>query len=176
VDRTGRLVSKARGVFSINEPYLLAEPGLGIVGDVVASPGPLALIRVDPPARIARRVDGLFADGWSGPRAGLTQFAPLPGGARRVRVRVSRQGWGGADVPGRVTITAGPLRMTEAGPTVGKATARRAWTVHSGQARTFDIPVPPAPFRIEVVTPTFSPAQFGQPDTRQLGAQLSFAP
>jgi hypothetical protein len=35
--------------------------------------------------------------------------------------------------------------------------------------------VPPSPVRVVVrIAPTFSPAQFGLPDERQLGAQVSF--
>jgi hypothetical protein len=175
VNEAGRLVPKGSGE-SVDEPYVLTDPNLGIVGEVVARPGPLALVRVRPPLRIASSVDGLYADGWSGPQAGLTQYEPLPGGARRMQVRVSRAGWTGADVPGRVTIAAGPLRQTDGTPTLGEPTATREWTVHSGQTRTFDLPVPSAPFRVEVrVSPTFSPAQFGQGDTRELGVQLAFS-
>jgi hypothetical protein len=175
---SGRLVPEAGvGNLPVVEPYVLTDPNVGIVGEVVAQPGPLALIRVDPPLRIESRVDGLYADGWSGAQAGLSRFAPLPGGSRRVRVGVSREAWTGADVPGRVTISAGPLRPTESGSALARVTATREGTIHSGQLRAFSIPVPPAPFRIEVhVTPTFSPAQFGQPDTRQLGARITFAP
>jgi hypothetical protein len=92
-------------------------------------------------------------------------------------VRASREGWTGADTPSSVTISAGPVAMVNGEPTLARKTAVRNWVVHSGQTRTFDLPVPPPPFRIEVaVSPTFSPAQFGQPDARQLGVQLSFAP
>jgi hypothetical protein len=67
--------------------------------------------------------------------------------------------------------------MVNGEPTLARKTAVRSWVIHSGRERTFVLPVPPAPFRIEVaVSPTFSPAEFGQPDTRQLGVQLSFAP
>jgi hypothetical protein len=67
--------------------------------------------------------------------------------------------------------------MIDGAPTLGRPTATREWTVHSGQTRTFDLPVPRAPFRVEVrVSPTFSPAQYGQGDTRQLGVQLAFSP
>jgi hypothetical protein len=175
---TGRLVPKVgRPVDSIDEPYVLADPSLGIVGDVVAKPGPLALIRVEHPVRVASAVDGIYADGWSGPQASLSQYKPFADGARRVRIRISREGWGGPDVPGRVTITVGPLRMTEAGPTIARVTATRTWTVHSAQGRAFVLTVPTPPFRLEVrVTPTFSPAQFGLPDARQLGAQVAFSP
>jgi hypothetical protein len=178
IDANGRLLPKAgTRPDTVDERYLLADPSLGIVGEEIARPGPLALIRIDPPARLGRAVDGVYPDRWSGPHAALTQYAPLPGGGRRLRVEVSRVGWGGPDVPGRVSISVGPVRMTDAGPTLARVTAIRQWTVHSGLTRSFDLAVPRGPFRVEVrITPTFSPAQFGQPDTRQLGAQLSFAP
>lgn len=177
IDASGRLVGKRDADVSVDEPYLLADPGLGVVGEVVAQPGPVALIRVDPPARIGSSLDGVYDDRWSGPRAGLSQYAPLAGGARRIKVEVSRAGWSGPDVPGRVDIEVGPLRIGDAGPAIARVTASRRWTVHSNVARTFVLPVPPMPFRVEVrVTPTFSPAQFGHADTRQLGAQLTFSP
>ena len=50
----------------------------------------------------------------------------------------------------------------------------RRWVVHSLTQRTFAFEVRP-PVRVELhVHPTFSPSQFGLPDTRQLGAQVSF--
>jgi hypothetical protein len=177
IDGRGHLVPETGGDVRVDEPYLLTDPALGLVGDVVAQAGPLALIRINPPARIGSRLDGVYADRWSGPSAGLSQYEPLAGGARRIKVEVSRAGWGGPDVPGKVEIDVGALRMTEAGPALTRVTASRRWTVHSSLARTFVLPVPPAPFRVEVrVTPTFSPAQFGHGDARQLGAQLTFAP
>jgi hypothetical protein len=176
VDADGRLTPKGAGS-AATEPYVLADPGLGIVGDVIARPGPLALIRVSRPLRVGSSVNGVHPDGWSGPSASLTQYMPLPASSRRMRVRVSRAGWTGQDVPSRVAIAVGPVKMTEGGPTLARTTATREWVVHSGLTRTFDIPVPPAPFRIEVtVSPTFSPAQFGQADARQLGVQLAFEP
>ena len=175
---SGRLLPKPgeESTF-IDEPYVLADPNLGIVGQVVARPGPLALIRASRPIRISRAAEGIYADGWSGPLAALSQYSPLPHGARRVRVTVSRQAWVGPDVPGHVTVATGPLRMTENGPALARTTAKREWTVHSQRARAFILPVPPAPFRLEVrVTPTFTPSQFGSGDTRQLGAQVVFEP
>jgi Dolichyl-phosphate-mannose-protein mannosyltransferase len=176
VDSSGRLVPKAGGR-PIDEPYLVADPALGIAGTVVAKPGLLALIKVDRPVHVENRTDGVYTDGWSSSLAGFTQYAPLPNGARRMSVRTSREGWSGADTPSRVTISAGPVKMVNGEPTLARTTAVRNWVVHSGQTRTFVLPVPPAPFRIEVaVARTFSPAQFGQADARQLGVQLSFAP
>jgi len=54
-------------------------------------------------------------------------------------------------------------------------TQRRNWTIHSGASRTFHPPTPPPPFRATVhVAPTFSPADYGLSDTRQIGAWITF--
>jgi hypothetical protein len=51
----------------------------------------------------------------------------------------------------------------------------RHWVVHWLAQRSVVFDIPPPPVRVEIqVTPTFSPSQFGQADTRQLGAQVSF--
>jgi hypothetical protein len=78
-----------------------------------------------------------------------------------------------------VTIKAGPLVIRNAQPTIREPAASRTWTVRSGRARSFILPTPKSPFRVEInVDPTFSPATYGHADGRQLGAQLElrFAP
>jgi hypothetical protein len=65
-----------------------------------------------------------------------------------------------------------PLR----GPRAGQATVTRTWTLHSGRGHLFTLSTPNQPFTVTVhIDPTFSPSQFGQADTRQLGAQVSFS-
>ena len=64
----------------------------------------------------------------------------------------------------------------EAGTPDGTVKARRRLVIHSSQEQQVEIPVQPPPFRILVtVSPTFTPADFGSSDTRQLGAELRFA-
>jgi hypothetical protein len=47
--------------------------------------------------------------------------------------------------------------------------------IHTGSARVFTIPTPRRRFQVRIhIAPTFSPSQFSQPDTRQLGAQVAF--
>jgi hypothetical protein len=49
--------------------------------------------------------------------------------------------------------------------------------LHRLEQRSFTFETPRPPIRAIVhVDPTFSPSQFGQVDTRQLGAQVSFSP
>ena len=84
-------------------------------------------------------------------------------------VEAGRAGWTGQDTPSQVTIAVERLD--------GRPVSRARWIVHSGLKRTFRLRTPPAPYRVKVgVERTFSPAQFGQADTRQLGVQLAFRP
>ena len=88
---------------------------------------------------------------------------------------IGRRAWAGPDVPGKVVIRVG--RPSSSGPELTRVLAVRRWTVHRLDQRTFTFDTPPPPVRVVVnVDPTFSPAQFpGSTDTRQLGAQVTFA-
>ena len=67
------------------------------------------------------------------------------------------------------------VRGSDRQPGIGRVTAVRRWIVAAGAHRTFTIPTPRPPFRIEVsVSPTFSPSDYGSFDRRELGAQLGF--
>jgi hypothetical protein len=84
-------------------------------------------------------------------------------------VRVSRAAWGGADRPSPVRIEARSLRS-------GRLLAERTWVVHSLGTRTFHLGRLQEPYRVTVlVKRTFSPADFGLADQRQLGAQVVFS-
>jgi hypothetical protein len=92
-------------------------------------------------------------------------------------VSVSRLGWLGPSKPAQVRIRVGALvEGKDKQPAMGRVTAVRRWVVDSGKARTFYIPTPRPPIRVDVhISPTFSPADYGQSsDTRQLGAQIGF--
>jgi hypothetical protein len=87
-------------------------------------------------------------------------------------VTVSRSGWTGPDVPSKVEIKLGKPTATG----LSKISGTRSFTVHSKTMKRFRFAVGSAPFRVQIhVENTFSPAEFGQPDTRQLGARVSFA-
>jgi hypothetical protein len=166
IDARGRLVSVEDGRRPLFTRYVVAEPAVGIAGEEVAHSDRLVLYRVRGPLRIKDHIDGVFADGWSGPNATYTKYAQSPG---TVRVDVGRAGWGGPDTPGRVTIEVKRLDT-------GRRVASAHWVVHSLLKRTFRLKAPAAPFRVNVrVQPTFSPADYGAGDQRQLGAQLAFA-
>jgi hypothetical protein len=132
---------------------------------------PFALYAVKPPPRIASSSSGIAGDGWMSSDATYTSFAGASRG--KVAVVLSRAAWRGPDVPGHVKVTIARRR----GSSPGKPIATRTFTIHSGKTRKLLLPAPAGPYTVSVhIAPTFSPSQFGQSDTRQLGATVYFAP
>jgi hypothetical protein len=118
----------------------------------------------------------VYQDSWMADFAAFTHYA-TPRRAGRLEVLISRQGWGGPSPPGRVTITVGVLGKLNGAPAITRVVESKTWTVRSGTARSFTLPTPKAPYRLEIrVTPTFSPTQYGEADPRQLGAQVQISP
>jgi hypothetical protein len=138
------------------------------------------VVPIVPGAQPGRPPDlaGVDPDGWMGSDATYTQWsAPFDQGGY-ARVTVSRQPWGGPDVPGHVTMTVSTVEYDKHLNLVERRVfSRRAWTVHSKEQRTFLLPTPAPPFRVHVhVTPTFVPHRLDPrvADTRHLGAKILF--
>lgn len=155
--------------------YAVAAERLGVSGETLARNGELALYRLDPPARLRRTITGVYADGWMSADAALTQFTTPSDRPAQLRVTVSRAAWGGPDVPGRVLLRLGTVVERDGRAQIGNVLATRSWIAHSGKTRIFKVNTPAPPFRVELnVSPTFSPSEFGQDDTRQLGVTVGF--
>jgi Dolichyl-phosphate-mannose-protein mannosyltransferase len=168
---TGELVT-ASG--PIDLPLAVTDASVELAGRPLVRHGRLALYRVEPPLRVAAATEGVYGDRWTGPFAAYTRFASAGDAPGRLRVRLSRAGWGGKDVPGNVGVRVGPVGLKGGQAQILRVTAKRDWVAHSGTSRTFTLPTPPPPFRLEIrVDPTFSPSTFGLGDTRQLGVQAS---
>ncbi len=141
-------------------------------GRLLAQAGRLSLYRVDPTLRLASLLGGLYGDGWMASDAALTHYAK-PDGPGSLRVRVSRASWRGPSPPAAVTVKVGPLGAANGAPTIRRVTASSVATIRSGATRRFTLPAPGVPYRLEIhVGSTFSPSDYGSPDTRQLGAQV----
>jgi hypothetical protein len=156
--------------------YAIDVPG-GSPGALVAAGGPseypLALYRIKHPLRVASTSEGVFGDGWMGDSASFSVFGSSRNRPARLTLTLGRAGWGGPDVPGHVLILVG--KPASASGKLVRVYDVRRWVLHRLAQRTFTFDARP-PVRVEVhVRPTFSPSQFGQPDTRQLGAQVSFS-
>jgi hypothetical protein len=148
--------------------YFVAPRTYAIAGHVVARQAYWVLYRTRAPVRLASRVEGVAPDGWIGRRASDTVYRASRTSSSRMTLRVSRSSWGGPDRPSSVLIEARALQT-------GRLLAKRAWVVHSLGTKTFHLGRLPEPYRVSVSVPrTFSPADFGLADQRQLGAQVTF--
>jgi dolichyl-phosphate-mannose-protein mannosyltransferase len=172
VDRSNGLIAVVPPA-PITEPYAVVSRDVRLSGRLLAANGPLALYRLKQPPRLATATDGVYGDGWTGADAAYSQYDGPPGRTGTIRVIVSRRAWAGPDVPSKVEIDVKALRPGRAASP--RPVAPRSWVAHTGEERSFQIPAPQAPFRVRIhVDPTFSPSQFGFPDARQLGVQVSF--
>ena len=174
---TGRIVPQP-GIEGASDAirYVVAPTSVKFAGRLLAKQEWLALYRINLPMRLATHLGGVYPDSWMADFAAFTYYAK-PARAGRLQVRVSREGWGGPSPPGRVTINVGLLGNLNGTPGISQVMASRTWTVRSGTARVFTLPTPKAPYRLEIrIDPTFSPANYGQPDIRQLGAQVQISP
>ena len=146
--------------------YAVAARNVQLAGSRIGETAEYALYRITQPLRIAGRDDGIYADGWTGASATHTQFW-MPGNRPgRVKVHLSRTNWDGPDVSGKVRLT------VQRG---GRRFAQDTTVLHRLEEKVVELPVPKPPFRVDLrVSPTFSPAQFGRGDGRQLGAQVRF--
>jgi hypothetical protein len=183
--------------------YAVTNEGVNLVGRVVevqqhyvgGAASPWTLFRVTRPMRLLNSVEGIFPDGWigktrvyskepGGPNyatSAYTQFATPGNRPGYLVVVVSRQG-GGKEVPARVRVRVGTVRLdpTSFGfnsPLIDKVITERRLYVRRNLYKEFVIPAPPAPFRAELkVAPLFSPHDLNPAngDRRVLGAQVSY--
>jgi hypothetical protein len=176
----------ARGLLwpSADVDYVVVTPGIDPVGTLVREERNLRLFRIEQPLRLAHAQTGILGDGWTVcekpgckvAKGAYSQYSTPGNRPGYAIVFVSRAGWTGPDAPATVQVRVGRLEIgDDRQPHLGRVTARRTWTIHSGIQRTFFIPTPKPPYRIEVgVGPTFCPCSFGSSDRRRLGAQVSF--
>jgi len=171
---TGRVVSSSPELAQAR--YVIADRALALAARPLQTVGGVVLYAVRPPLRATSALEGVAPDSWMGSEAGYDRYVTRGGRPGTLTVSVSRDAWGGTDKPARVVIEVGPLEPGPDGlPRIARVTARQTWTVHSLTSRTFYLPTPTPPFRAEIeIAPTFSPADYGRPDTRQLGAQVAF--
>jgi len=140
-----------------------------IVGKPVPSPG-LSIVRVTPPLRIERAVDGVTPDGWMVNHSRFIQYSGRPGTATVV---ASRRGACG-DVPASpLTVRLARVRIDEnAQPAVGKILATKHVLIRSAPCDSTPIRFKAKPpFIIDVTSSkTFRPLN----DTRDLSVQVNY--
>jgi hypothetical protein len=174
IGKNGRLTSATS--VPIGAPYAVADRTLLLAGTALAHRGDKILYAARRPLVLRSRLRGVSPDGWMGSAATYDRYSTPGGRPGTLRTEVSRAVWGGPDRPGHVVVAIGPVATSPAGSAMTAVTARRKWTIHSLEARAFELRTPPPPFEVRIsIRPTFSPADYGGTDTRQLGAQVGFA-
>ena len=145
---------------------------------------PQSRIRIEHPLRLRSSEAGLYSDGWVGATheadivtASYNRFE-TPGDRRSTMiVTVSKKGWCGKNVPGKVTIQVGTLALgQQRNGVLDRVTAERRWVVNSCEEKTFTIPAPPPPFHVDVaIDGTFVPHDLDptSSERRRLGAMVS---
>lgn len=178
-DRHGRLAGDP------GYDFVLAETSIDLVGRVLDAKGGWRLYRIERPLRLRSSQGGIYSDGWVGSQhpanvvsASYNRFETPGSQPSTMLVTVSKKGWCGKNVPGKVLIQVGPLALGQQGNGVlQRATQERRWVANSCQERAFRIPAPPPPFHVEVtIDGTFVPHDLDptQSERRRLGAKVSF--
>ncbi len=123
-------------------PALLVDPRFEVAGRRRGASSALVLYdRVASPIRLVSATEGVFRDGESSAYAAYDRW---PRGARTVRIAIARPA--GSDPVG-VHVRVGTLTSNGPGPAMGRVTATKDVELRSG---TIAVPVPRAPFRVEV--------------------------
>jgi hypothetical protein len=163
--RTG-LIATATGA-QPRPPYAVADTtGMSLAGNLIAQSGRLGLFRLDGPLRLGAAWEGFQEGGWIGTDASYTQYWNARNARGLMAVEVSRAGVPKQVPPTRVRVLIQGL--------AGSTRIRETLTIRSGQMRTMRLATPRPPFRVRVhAERTFSPADYGELDTRQLGARVS---
>jgi hypothetical protein len=105
--------------------YMVADSGITPVGKVVARKKHFGgrgartwtLVKITPPLRLRRTIDGVYPDGWGAPNTALNQFSFGSQAPRKIKVHVFRTG-AARRYPATVRVTLGSLVL--AGPTGGR--------------------------------------------------------
>jgi hypothetical protein len=170
VEGLGRIVPVLPATSADRRPrYVLAAKGVAVEGAPIASGGQLVLWRVRPPLRLTQVTSGITPDGWTGSSAAYTVYNPPPGTTRADVILGLPLG---GIPPAHVQATVGPLRIVDGAATQTRVWATRKTVVGPNRRRVLTLPVRRGPFQVILaVSPTFSPSQFGSPDTRTLGVQ-----
>jgi hypothetical protein len=166
VGRGGLILSALRpGSPDYSPRYAVAAKGVGIAGKPIASGGQLVLWRTSGPLKMRSLTVGLTPDGWTGPSTTFVRYS----GVRHVRRAVVNLAlFGFPNLPtAHVSAAIGPIGAA--------AWTTRTVTVPVGKNRRLELPVRRhSPFQVVLsVSPTFSPSQYGSPDTRTLGVHAA---
>ena len=160
--------------------FAIVSRGVQIAAPEVTTVGDYVVYRLGgKPVRLRETSTGVGADGWTSSEASYTRYDVAGLDRGLIKVSLSREAACFEQLePARGTVTVGPVIVNRFDqPGIGSVTARRIIPVYACQPNSVALRVPSGPWRVEVkVDPTFVPRELdpNQPDSRQLGARVSF--
>jgi len=117
--------------------YVLSDARFVVRGRPLGGGGAFVLYEADQPLRLLQAVEGVFRNEESSPYAAFDRWASAP------QAKI----YAGA-APVTLNVRAGTLAPNPSAPTMGRVTFTKDFTLH--RPGTIVVPVPRAPFRIEV--------------------------
>jgi len=161
--------------------FVLAYNGVTLQAPVTVRRAGTILYRAGRhPLKVAFSQAGVFEDGWMSHDSSYNRYTARADGPGYARIDLSR----GAvcttvPIPGGVLVKIGPRVIgTDRQPHIGRVTARRLLRVRpcDDRAQTVLLPAPRGPWRVEVSSDTFVPAEIdpSRSDRRQLGVQIAY--
>jgi Dolichyl-phosphate-mannose-protein mannosyltransferase len=158
-------------------PYALALPGIDLAGEVVAENGGFRVLRLrDGVLRLRSSQSGVGEGSWTGPTASFNRFE-APAEPTVAVLTLGRAGFC-ADVPlpSEVRVRVGRIAIgSDKQAAIGTLTGLESLRVTPCRTVTMEFPVPDGPWRIEIESDTFVPADVDSKSTdpRSLGVQVS---
>jgi hypothetical protein len=156
-------------------PYALADNGVVLAGNPVASRGGLRLYRIDGPLRLGEAASFVYPDGWMGEYARWGRFfGTEPGTAV---VSLSRLGFCANGPIGHALVRVADLVIGEdRHEAPGRIRARRRVLVPNCKSTVVRLPSGRPPFVVDVrITPTFRLSDYGISDSRVVTAVVGFS-
>jgi hypothetical protein len=171
VDPFTGAVSDAAGQPAALPSVVITPVSQQIAGSVLLRNGRFMMVRPDLPVRLTSMSGGFLAADWIGPQAAITWFAPTQ--ASTMRVHLDRAGISANAPAATATVTVGPLVAgADGAPGPAPDSPTQTGSISSTAAVNFDFSVPTTPFQVTIVIdPPYRPSDFGQSDTRELGAR-----
>jgi hypothetical protein len=160
-------------------PYALALPGVDLQGEVVAEARGARIVRLDEGVlRLRSSQTGVGEGSWTGPTASFNRFE-RPSVPTIAVLTLSRAAFcASVPVPSEVKVRIGTVAIgADKQPAIGSVARVDRARVTPCNTVTLELPVPDGPWRIEIESDTFVPAEVDTSltDPRHLGVQATLS-
>jgi hypothetical protein len=155
--------------------YALVLNGVELQATPVTQIGTTVLYRLAGPFRLRYSQTGVYPDGWMGAEAAYNRFDATAAGT--AVVNLSREAFcTDRFVPSGVRVRLGPVAVVDGQPALGAGASEQVVRVRPCEGLAVSLPTPAGPWRVEVESDTFVPAELDPAlsERRELGVRVSF--